>query len=110
MAGSPTCGKMSTGMRFRAKAAQSATANSAATTVNGRERAVKTRRMLPARLRHERLNISGRGGDSQQASPDGEARQNVVDFRLREQPLGFGQLVYIRQSRIVSRGCLLHGG
>jgi hypothetical protein len=46
--------------------------------------------MLPAGLRNERLNISGRGGDFEQPSPDAEAGENVVDFSLGEQSLSFG--------------------
>jgi len=46
--------------------------------------------MLSTCLRQEWLNVSGGGGHSQQAAPDAEAGQRIVDFGLREQALRFG--------------------
>src|ERR1035441_3019638 len=46
MAGSPTCGKISTGMRRTARTAHRAMAINATTTVSGRRRAARTMRML----------------------------------------------------------------
>src|ERR1035437_389815 len=110
MAGSPTWGKMSAGMRSSASTAQSAIAMSATTTVNGLLRAAKTRRMLLTCLRQEWLNVSGRGGHSQQAAPDAEAGQRIVDFGLREQALRFRYLIDVPQARLITGRGLLDRG
>src|SRR5579864_5251198 len=105
MAGSPTCGKISTGMRRMASAAQSAMATRATTTVIGLDRAARTRRTMfsprdgsLAYLDDKGLNIPGGGGDAQQAAPDAESRQCVVDLGLREQPLGFRHVVNVSEA------------
>ena len=97
MAGSPTCGKMSTGMRSMARIAQSATARSANTTVTGRESEPKTKRMdsrFPGasspRLGQEGPDIARRRRDGEQPAPDAQPGQCVVDLRLRQQALGVG--------------------
>src|SRR5579864_6438175 len=110
MAGSPTCGKMSTGMRLTASVAHSAIAIRATTTVNGRLRAARTRRMTSslARLHHERLDIAGRSRNLKQPAPHTQARESVVNFGLREQPLGFGDLVDISEPALISSRRLLH--
>src|SRR5271157_158860 len=107
MAGSPTWGKMSAGMRSSASTAQRAIAMSATTTVNGRLRAAKTRRMLLTCLRKEWLNVSSRGSHSQQPAPDAEPGQRIVDFGLREQALRFGYLIDGAEARLIAgRGLL----
>src|SRR5579859_5984310 len=99
MAGSPTFGKMSTGMRSAASVANNAMATNATTMVMGRLSAAKTKRMFPssseslARLHDKRLNVARRGGDCEQGAPDGETGQSVVDLGLSEQTLGFGDFV-----------------
>src|ERR1035437_6023013 len=93
---------MSAGMRSSASTAQSAIAIRATTTVNGRLRAAKTRRMLLTCLRQEWLNVSGRGGHSQQPAPDTEAGQRIVDFGLREQVLRFRYLIDVPQARLIA--------
>src|ERR1019366_2402479 len=110
MAGSPTWGKMSAGIRFSASTAQSAIAMRATTTVNGLLSAAKTRRMLLTCLRQEWLNVSGGGGHREQPAPDAEPGQRVVDFGLREQALRFGYLIDVAQGRLIAgRGLLDHG-
>src|ERR1035438_4170483 len=112
MAGSPTCGKISTGIRRSASAAHKAMAISATTTVNGRDRAAKTRRMLffrgsPRGLRDEGLNTAGRGRNAKQTAPDVEPGKRVVDFSLRQQPLRFGDLIDVSQTSLITRAGLL---
>src|SRR5580704_17350905 len=110
MAGSPTCGKISTGMRWIASAAQRAIAMRATTTVIGLVRAARTRRMvLLARLRNEWLDISGGRGDAQQTAPDSQPRQRIVDLGLREKPLGFRHFVDVSEARLIASGGLLSG-
>src|ERR1035437_7955219 len=101
---------MSAGMRSSASTAQSAIAIRATTTVNGRLRAAKTRRMLLTCLRQEWLNVSGGGGHSQQPAPDAEAGQRVVDFGLREEALRFRYLIDVAQARLIAGSGLLDRG
>src|SRR5450755_4751601 len=98
MAGSPTCGKMSTGIRRTARSAKSAIAIRATTTVMGRLSAARTNRMHPlaaslAGLQKKRLKIAGRGCNLQQAAPYTQPSQRVVDLRLCEQALGFRHFI-----------------
>ena len=72
------------------------------TTVSGRLRAARTRRMLRANLRHERPDVSGSRGHRQQPAPDSQAGQRIVDFGLREQALRLGHFVDIPEARICS--------
>src|ERR1035437_402685 len=104
MAGSPTWGKMSAGMRSSASTAQRAIAIRATTTVNGLLSAAKTRRMLLTCLRQEWLNVSGGGGHREQPAPDAEAGQRIVDFGLREQALRFRYLLDVPPARFVAGG------
>src|SRR5471030_3122085 len=111
MAGSPTCGKMSTGIRCTASTAHNATAINATTTVKGLVRAAKTRRMIlhsSAGFCREGPDISRRRSHAKQAAPDAEARQRVVNLRLGQQTLGFRYLVDIAQPGLVTGGRLLH--
>src|SRR6476620_4302424 len=100
MAGSPTCGKISAGMRMTARMAQRAMATSATTTVMGRVRAARTSLTGTIALRRheclrhkkslghlgeERADIAGGGGDSQEGAPYGKAGEGVVDFGLRQE-------------------------
>src|SRR5215470_7006282 len=116
MAGSPTCGKISTGIRFNASTAQSATATSATTTVKGRERAANTRRMFrlransSARLRYKWLNISRGSGDAEQATPHAEPGQYIINLGLGKQSLGFGHFVDIAETGLIARRRLLGRG
>src|SRR5690242_5145013 len=101
MAGSPTCGKISTGMRRTARTAHNAMAMSATMTVMGRPRAARTRRIWGtlrsherergtqecvrhsfAGLRYEWLDVAGGGSDGQQGAPDTEPGERVVDLGL----------------------------
>src|SRR6266481_4625927 len=63
-----------------------------------------------AGLREERLDIAGRDSDAEQPAPHREARQCVVDLRLREQTLRFGDLVDVAESGLVAGRGLLCGG
>src|ERR1019366_7709129 len=110
MAGSPTWGKMSAGMRSSASTAQRAIAVRATTTVNGLLSAAKTRRMLLTCLRQEWLNVSGGGGHREQPAPDAEPGQRVVDIGLREQALRFGYLIDVAQARLIAGRGLLDRG
>src|SRR5580704_12084707 len=105
MAGSPTCGKISTGMRWMASAAQRAIAMRATITVIGLVRAASTRRMVfllsIAYFRNEWLDISSGRGDAQQTTPDSEPCQRVVDLGLREQPLSLRHFVDISEARLI---------
>src|SRR5690348_1191352 len=104
MAGSPTFGKISTGMRSTARKAASAMAINATRTVTGRRRAAKTRRMfhLPgnslAGLREERLDVAGCGGHSKQRAPHAEPGESIIDLGLSQQPLRFGYFVDVPQA------------
>ena len=51
--------------------------------------------------------IAGGGGDAEQAAPDAEAGQRIVDLGLRQQPLRFGDLVDVPESRLIAGGRLL---
>src|SRR5579863_9214464 len=97
MAGSPTWGKISTGMRLSARPAQRAIARRATTTVMGRERAASTSfirtRLSFGGLGDKRLEVARGGCDAEKATPDGEACEGVVDLGLREEALGFGYVV-----------------
>src|SRR5471030_773592 len=110
MAGSPTCGKMSTGIRCTASTAHSATAINATTTVKGLVRAAKTRRMIlhsSAGFCREGPYISRRRRHAKQAAPHAEPCQRVVNLRLGQQALGFRYLVDIAQTSLVARSRLL---
>jgi hypothetical protein len=100
MAGSPTWGKISTGIRLNANSAQSATATKATTTVIGRDRAARTRRIFCFlgfcslirslhSLQQKWLNVACSRGDPEKPTPYAEAGQNVVNFSLGQKPLGF---------------------
>ena len=85
-------------------------ATRATTTVMGATESGQYQTHLLTRLRDEWLNVSGGGGDAEQAAPDAQPGQNIVDFRLREQALGFRNIVDDSQSRLIARGGLLVGG
>src|ERR1039458_7643951 len=127
MAGSPTCGKISTGMRRTARTAHRAMAISATTTVSGLRSAASTsliewgaalqvcagppgpaqagvdagRRtgVLPHTacslpdLRPEGPDVAGWRSHRQQPAPHAQPGERVVDFGLREKPLGFRHFV-----------------
>src|ERR1017187_9162139 len=155
MAGSPTCGKISTGMRRTARTAHSAMAIKATTTVSGLRRAARTRRILPSLfsqggadlqvcagppgpapswheqagvdagrrtgvlphaegasltdLRHEGPDVSGCRCHRKQLAPDTQPGERIVDFGLREQPLGLRHFVDVAEPRLVARRGLLSG-
>src|ERR1035441_8090469 len=109
MAGSPTCGKMSMGMRRTARTAHRAIAIKATTTVMGLLRAARTRRMMPAPSRHslaclgdEGPDVPGCGSHAEQSPPDSQPRQRFVNFSLREEPLGLRHLVDIAQPGLIA--------
>src|ERR1039457_1296258 len=120
MAGSPTCGKMSIGIRWIARIEHNATAMMATTTVMGRERASRTRRIcwLPVaqwarsltHLREERLKIASGRRDAQQAAPDSQTGQCFVDLGLREQPLRLRHLVDVCEPGWITSRRLTGGG
>src|SRR5579864_2222156 len=97
MAGSPTWGKISTGIRRTARNANRAIVISATSTVIGRLSAARTNRMLPlsslAGLEQKRLNISSHGCDFEQAPPDAQASQRVIYLRLCQQALRLGDFI-----------------
>src|ERR1039458_8301002 len=100
MAGSPTCGKISIGMRSTARTAQSAIAIRATITVIGLLSAARTRRMIPASWRHslaclgqEGPDVAARGSHAEQSPPGSQQRQRIVYFGLREEPLRFRHVV-----------------
>src|ERR1700733_6728743 len=100
MAGSPTLGKISTGIRCTANTADRAMAISPTTTVIGRPRAAKTKRMGHSStsltgVEHERLKVTGRAGDAEQSPPDTQTGQRIIDLGLGQEPLGFSDLVDI---------------
>src|ERR1700680_1673877 len=103
MAGSPTLGKMSTGIRRAARNAKSARETNATTTVTGRPSEARTKRMFHflwkslAGLGDEWLNVSRGGSDSEQPAPDTETGKRIVNLGLREQPLRFRDLIDIPQ-------------
>src|SRR4051812_22981686 len=106
---------MSTAMRRAATNANSASATSATTTVMGRLRAPKTKRMLYPRgslahLSNERLNIASGRRNPEQATPHSESGQHVVNLSLREQSLRFGDGIDDTQSRLITRGRLIKRG
>src|SRR5208283_3797391 len=116
MAGSPTWGKMSTGIRVKARTAQSAMATKATTTVNGLDRAANTKRILSCfrgqsshHLRDEGFNVSRCSRYAQESSPHAQAGQNIVNFRLSEKPLCFGNLIDVAESGLIARCRLLRG-
>src|SRR5579863_7226318 len=113
MAGSPTCGKMSTGMRWAASTAPRAIAISATTTVIGLPRAARTKRIVRAPLAslrclsEKRLNVAARRLELQARAPHAQARQSVVDLSLNQQALRLSDIIDRRQPGLVSRGSLL---
>src|ERR1700722_11727782 len=116
-------------MRCRASTASKAMAANATTTVIGLVNAAKTRRIAPLfswlrprgsfravtvrercslpHLRNKGLNIAGSCRDSQKTTPYTQARQHIVDFRIRQQPLRLGYVIDVAEPRLVTRGCLL---
>src|ERR1017187_2127627 len=117
IAGSPTCGKMSIGMRSTASTAQRAIAIKATTTVIGLLRAARTRRIWPAPSRHslaclgdEGPDVTGCGSHAEQSPPDSQPRQRFVNFSLREEPLGLRHLVDIAQPGLIASRRLVRSG
>src|ERR1022692_2658029 len=76
MAGSPTCGKISTGMRRTARMAHRAMAINATTTVSGLRSAARTRRMLLPQVCQDAL--WGRESSVQLINSLGEDKTIVV--------------------------------
>src|ERR1017187_5800225 len=150
MAGSPTCGKISTGMRRTARMAHRAMAINATTTVSGLRSAARTRRMLLPQvcqdalwgrpsacgglsgrlagvdagrrtgilphtacslpdLRHEGPDVAGCRSHRPQPAPHAQPGERVVDFGLREQPLGFRHFVDVAEPRFVAGRGLIGG-
>src|ERR1035441_5954011 len=115
MAGSPTWGKISTGIRSTASSAHRAMAIRAMTTVTGRLRAANTRRMVHlfgqslTGLGEEGLKIAAGRRDFEQRAPDVQAGQSVVDLSLHEQPLSLRHVIDRRQPRLVPHRGLLQG-
>src|SRR5262245_49518020 len=111
MAGSPPFGKISTGMRWRARTAHSAIAISATTTVMGRVSAANTRRIAsPSNLYNEGLNIARGRRNSEQTAPDPQPRESVIDLGLGEQALRIGYLVNRAEPGLVTGRRLLGRG
>ncbi len=70
----------------------------------------KAHERLLAGLDQKRLHVAGGGRQSEQRPPDAQMRERIVDFRLREQSLGFGDLIDGGEPRFVtSRGLLRCG-
>src|SRR5450759_712399 len=61
-----------------------------------------------AGLPDERLNIAGGRGHAEQAAPDGEPGQRVVDLGLREQALRLRDFRDGAETRLIPRRRLLH--
>src|SRR5580700_4472415 len=102
-------------MRWSASAAHSTTAISATMTVNGRERAAKTRRMWHllrslTGLRDHGLYIPASGSQLQHGPPDVQVGQGIVDLRLDQQSLSLLDIVDRSEPRLVPRGGLLDSG
>src|SRR5688572_13899151 len=104
---------MSTGIRWSARPAPSAMAIRATTTVIGRVRAASTKFILLylseslACLDNKRLNVPGRGGDTQQPAPDAETCQRIINLCLSQQPLGVCYLINRSKPRFISGSRLL---
>jgi hypothetical protein len=86
----------------------------ATTTVIGRLRALRTKRIClyslqsSARLSNEWLNVSGGCRNAEQPPPHAEPGQDIIDFSLREQSLRFGYFVYVSQSGLIPGRRLLN--
>src|SRR5215831_17700868 len=103
MAGSPTWGKISTGIRCTASIDASATAINTTTTVSGRLSASKTsprhfknspflQISLLTRICQKRLNVSRHCRHAKQSAPDVEPGQAVIDLSLSQKALSLGDV------------------